>query len=295
MVGGIDDFSASGGIYQVCGNYRSGISHSYLSGISALGMASDRDFYARNTRNSRYPSIESGIKYGANAGKSTERPVMFPGINVVYDATHANIAALPPHASYAGYVTGTPDIVWTPDDWKKYPDALRIDQTPVNTPWDATADGDDYERGAVALTELAPRAKLRIESFKNAVRPGQRLPFVYMSANDVTNVANALVNGGVTSGVSLFVANWNLTEPAAVADVIAAAGPFPIVGVQFTNTGPYDISVFSTHYFTTRSEKPVSVRTLLGYVTYIEETFRANWTDFESKRVVSTDHGATWH
>lgn len=218
----------------------------------------------------------------------------FPGVNVVYDATHENIGSLPQNASYAGYVTGSPQIQWTPDDWKKYPDAVRIDQTPVGTPWDVTADGDDYESGAVALSELPNRAKLRIASFQNATRPGQRLPFIYMSANNVSAVVNELVNNNVKSGVGLWVANWNLSEPQAVADVIAASGPFPIIGVQFTNSGPYDISVFSVHYLVTRSVKPVSQAVLLGYVTYIEETFRANWTDFVAKRVQSTDNGETW-
>jgi hypothetical protein len=166
------------------------------------------------------------------------------GITIVFDATHENISALPPNSQHAGYVTGSGGIAWTADDWKADPNAIRIDQTPANTPWDVTADADDYETAAVGLTELAPRVKLRLAAFKNGTRPGQRKPLVYMSASNVHQVANALVSGGVTSEVGLWVANWNLNEAEAISQVMAAAGPFPIRGVQFRNAGRYDMSVF---------------------------------------------------
>lgn len=178
------------------------------------------------------------------------------GITVVCDATHANIATLP-KGFRAGYVTGSADIQWTEQDWKDNPNAIRIDQSPIKTVWDATADADDFERGAVGLGELATRAKLRIHSFDNAVRPGQRRPLVYMSASNVTNVVNALIAGGIKSGVGLWVANWNLTEPEAVAQVIAASGPFPIHGVQFHNAGTYDMSVFDLTWLNTVSKVAV--------------------------------------
>lgn len=167
------------------------------------------------------------------------------GIAVICDATHANIATLP-KGYRAGYVTGTPDIQWTDEDWKNNPFAVRFDQSPLKTVWDATADIDDCERGAVPLTELAGRAKLRIHAFENAVRPGQRSPLVYVSASGITNVVNALIAGGIKSGVGLSVANWNLTEPEAIAQVMAASGPFPIHMVQFHNAGTYDMSVVDT-------------------------------------------------
>jgi len=170
------------------------------------------------------------------------------GIVVVYDATHSNISALPANSQYAGYVTGSPSIVWTAEDWASHPGAIRIDQSPASTVWDATADVDDYETGAVGLSELAERAKLRFAAFKAGTRAGQRSPLIYASANNVSNVVNALVNGGVTSGVGLWVANWNLTEAQSVTDVLAASGPFPIHGIQFTNAGAYDISVFSADW-----------------------------------------------
>jgi hypothetical protein len=175
------------------------------------------------------------------------------GFTVVADATHGNIGSLPAGIHAAGYVTGSGDVPWNAADWSAHPDAIRIDQTPADSPWDATADADDMERGAVRLDELAGRAKLRIASFRNGTRPGQRSPLVYASAVNITAVVNALISSGVTSGVGLWVANWNLTEPAAIADVTAAAGPFPIRGIQYVNTGPYDLSVMDTAWLANRS------------------------------------------
>ena len=186
-------------------------------------------------------------------------------ITVVYDATHTNIAALPPNSTVAGYVTGTPDVAWSVDDFKAHPTAIRIDQSPTPTVWDATADTDDYERGAVGLSELGPRAKLRQVAFKSGIRPGQREPLVYVSANNVSAVANALVSSGVTNGVGLWVANWNLTEPQAIADVVSASGPFPIRGVQFHNAGKYDVSVFDSSWLNNVSGKPLSLVAASGF------------------------------
>lgn len=177
------------------------------------------------------------------------------GITVVYDATHANIKSLPKGASYAGYVTGSGSVPWTSQDFQEFPDAVRIDQTPASTQWDDLADVDDFERGTVTLDELAPRAKARLANFKSGKRPGQRMPAVYMSASDVTNVVNALIKGGVNSGVGLWVANWNLTQTDGIGDILNASGPFPIIGVQFHNAGLFDISVFATSWLTNRSSK----------------------------------------
>lgn len=219
------------------------------------------------------------------------------GIDIVYDATHANVPHLPPNASYAGYTTGGAEIAWTSEDWTAHPDAIRIDQSPVAGVWDATADCDDYENGAVTLGELGPRAKLRMASFRNATRPGQRTPIVYASASNLTAVANALVAAGVDSGVGLWVAHWNVTEPTAIAAVLAAAGPFPIHGFQFTNEGTFDISVFSVAWLTQRSAVPVKgpVPTLAGIVTFIQEGVTASPANIETKKVVSTDSAVTWH
>jgi len=84
-----------------------------------------------------------------------------------------------------------------------------------------------------------------VASFRSAARPGQRWPAIYTSASNVTPLVNALIAGGVTSGCGLWVANWNLTDAQAVAAVQNAAGPFPIIGVQWHSGAYYDTDVFS--------------------------------------------------
>jgi hypothetical protein len=66
-----------------------------------------------------------------------------------------------------------------------------------------------------------------------------------MSRSQVTAVVNALVAGGVKGGVGLWIADWGRTQAQAEAEVNAAAGPFPVIGVQYRNAGLYDVSVFS--------------------------------------------------
>lgn len=177
----------------------------------------------------------------------------------VADVTHANLASAPKGMQLALYSTGSGGIAATAAELAAHPDAVIIDQTPAAGRWDNVADVDDYERGAVSLAELAPRAKARMAAFKAVTHPGQREPAVYMSESNVTSVVNALIKGGVTSGVGLWVADWSWTLPEAIAKVTAAAGPFPIVGVQYHNAGAYDLSVFSGSWLANRSKRPVPV------------------------------------
>lgn len=172
---------------------------------------------------------------------------------VVYDVTAANYGSAPKGVQLALYGTGTSKVAATAAMLKDNPNAVIIDQTPSATAYDDTADVDDYESGAVTLAELAPRAKARIAAYKSAKRVGQRMPLVYASKSNLTPVANALVKGGVISGVGLWVADWNLTQAEATAEVTAASGPFPVIGVQFKNAGPYDISIFSATWLAARS------------------------------------------
>lgn len=173
-------------------------------------------------------------------------------IRIVYDVTGDNFGHQPP-GPLALYVTGSQGIPATAAQLQAHPEAVLIDQTPASGQWDARADVDDFENGAVQLNELAPRAKERQASFHSVGRLGQRSPAIYMSASNVTEVANALIAGGVTSGVGLWVANWSLTEPEAITEITNAAGPFPIIGVQFHNAGLFDISVFSGTWLDTRA------------------------------------------
>jgi hypothetical protein len=165
---------------------------------------------------------------------------------VVLDCTGSNLGkfALPAGALLAGYDTGSSGIAWTKAQYAAHPGTVRIDQDAAAS--DFTADILDVERGAATPAECARWYHRTLISYDSAARPGQRHPGIYVSASSVTTVVNALIAGGVTSGPGLWVANWNLSDPQAIAEVAAAAGPFPVIGVQWRDAGLFDVSVFST-------------------------------------------------
>jgi hypothetical protein len=186
------------------------------------------------------------------------------GYTVVHDAIAANISSLPAGQA-AGYCTGSGVVPWTAADWASHPGAVRIDQSPVNTALDETADILDVEYGAATFADAGGWALAARGNFATAARPGQRAPAIYASLSNVTAVANALAAAKLTD-VGLFVANWNLTQPEAGALLAVAGGPYPIIGVQFQNNGLYDTSVFSPAWLAAVSGKdPAPVPTVTGW------------------------------
>jgi peptidoglycan hydrolase-like protein with peptidoglycan-binding domain len=176
---------------------------------------------------------------------------------LVYDATHANIGRLPKGVHAAGYTTGTADIRWTAQDWAAHPGAVRIDQDAAAS--DPTADILDIEAGAATPTSAPGWVRRAWASRRSRARPGQRSPAVYMSQSRVTEVVNALVAGGVSSGAGLWVANWSLSQSQAEAKVEHGGGPFPVIGVQFRNSVSFDVSVFSSAWLASGGQQPPTV------------------------------------
>ncbi len=175
---------------------------------------------------------------------------------LVFDATHDNIGALPAGAQVAGYTTGTgTDIRWTAADFAAHPGAVRIDQDPGAS--DPTADVLDIEEGAATPASAPGWVTRALASRKSHASPGQRSPAVYMSQSQVTEVVNALVAGGISSGVGLWIAHFGLTQAEATAMVLNASGPFPVIGVQFRNAPAFDVSVFSSDWLATGGQPPV--------------------------------------
>ena len=174
----------------------------------------------------------------------------------VCDAIRANIGHLP-KGQAAGYSTGSGTVPWGAAEWKAHPGAVRICQDPGAT--DTTADVLDVEAGAATTGVAARWAKAAAADYAAGKRPGQRHPAIYMSLSKVTPVVNALIAGGIHSGVSLWIANWNLTLAEATALVAHAGGPWPVIGVQYANRGTYDVSVFSQAWL-----KEVSVTASAG-------------------------------
>ena len=171
------------------------------------------------------------------------------------DATGSNFHALPGGLGIvAGYVTGSEGVPWSAEMWAAHPAAIRIDQSPVNTTADETADVLDYERGAATLADIAPWALAARSAWAKASRPGQRHPAVYASESSLTPVCNALAHAGVT-GVGLWVADWTGSKDDAVAMLWASSGPYPVIGVQYEDEGSYDADVFLASWADARSAK----------------------------------------
>lgn len=165
----------------------------------------------------------------------------------VYDCQGANLSKIdiPPGVLMAGYMTGSGSVPWTNAQFNQHPDAIRIDQSPVNTAADETADLLDVERGAATIEDIAPWSRAAWASYRQGRRPGQRTPTVYLERSELTPAADALNAAGIASGV-----NFYLTEPmpeqAAIEMLTTAGGPFPVVGVQYEFNQLFDVSVVST-------------------------------------------------
>ena len=207
-------------------------------------------------------------------GKSLHRLARM-SITVGFDVTGANYASAPKGFQLAGYDTGSDGVAWTAAMWRAHPGAVHIDQAPdtavlqalLDAEYDSsdtfpaghvTSDVLDCEYGAVPVGSplTGAWAKSALASYSAGVRPGQRRPVLYQSAANVTANVNALVAGGVVTGVGLWIANWNLTEAAAFAELAAASGPFAVTGVQFADDGPFDADLFSTGWLAAVSVKP---------------------------------------
>lgn len=185
----------------------------------------------------------------------------------VCDATHDNVSHLPPGQA-AGYATGSGGVPWTGADWAAHPGAVRIDQSPVNTPLNELCDVLDVERGAATFADCAPWAEAAAANYAAGKRPGQRRPAIYMSLSAVTPVVNALIAGGITEGPCLWIAHWGITPEQAAMAVQLASGPFPVIGVQYRNAGLYDVSVFSKPWLDDVSGDPAPAEKFHGeYVT----------------------------
>ena len=208
-------------------------------------------------------------------------------IVVGYDAIGANTAHLPQGAQAAGYTTGEPPVPWTAAQFAAHPGAVRIDQNPAAS--DPTADVLDVENGAATPGDCPGWVKRAIKDFDSAARPGQRWPCIYASQSNLTAVANALIAGGVPSGVFLWVANWSVSEAEAVAMLTRAGGPFPVVGVQFRSGGFYDTDIWSSAWLGRVSGHPHTG----PYVHAFDGTTTVN-AGARSRGYTDTAHWLAW-
>lgn len=168
-------------------------------------------------------------------------------LTTVYDCMGSKLASLtiPPGVLMAGYITGSGEVPWTAAQFAQHPTAIRIDQSPIDTPFDETADMIDVEPQAGTIADVPGWVHGAWTSYRTARRPGQRTPTVYVEQSEETPVANTLNASGITSGVNLFLSE-PMPEHAAIQILTNAGGPFPIVGVQYEFSTDYDVSLVST-------------------------------------------------
>lgn len=177
-------------------------------------------------------------------------------LTTVYDCMGSNLGKFPvPHGVLlAGYVTGNGGVPWTPQQFAAHPDAIRIDQSPQNTPADELCDVLDVEQQAATLADVPAWYEAALTNWQTARRPGQRKPAIYMSHSTITPVVNTLIKAGITAGPYIWLAE-PMTAAMARAELQKAGGPFPIIGVQYLFMDDHDVSIFSTAYLNNVSGK----------------------------------------
>jgi hypothetical protein len=214
-----------------------------------------------------------------------------------YDATGVNLSHVPADGRVkALYITGSGGVPASAAQLANNPHCVRIDQSPVNTVIDETADILDYENGAAGAAQLAPWVRAALANFHSAKRPGQRSPAIYMSRAKVSEVVNALIAGGVTSGVGLWIADWDFNAPGAAKEVSEGSGPFPVIARQYSDKGGgglYDLDVWSSPWLANVSKAPASAPVTVPPAPVMVRAVLV-MGGLTTKIVNSADGGKTW-
>ena len=200
----------------------------------------------------------------------------------MYDATHANVAHIPADAQkVAGYITGTPDVQWTAEDWARFPHAghVQIDQGYGN----ATSQNDvhvlkviDSEPGAFSAAAAAQVVLAR-------VRAGIKYTTIYCDRNDAPKMVPALRAADPAhprwyiGHVHLWLAAPGLTDQEARAIVGTEYHGLLCRAVQNQNAGAYDVSVTAADWY----PAPAAVKPVLVSVEVV-----ARYSDGSTKRSV---------
>jgi hypothetical protein len=175
---------------------------------------------------------------------------------VMMDAIHPDAAAIPAATQkVAGYVTGSEDILWTAQDWDRFPKAghVRIDQSPELALWaDGGADVADMESGAASMETVLTQAKVR--------EARGWWSFVYVNQGSLAPLESAASEAGL-SKLQVWIADWDLSEAEAAArltgNVVAvqwaspSSNPHTIVpgGTQTLLEANIDLSVTVPGWF----------------------------------------------
>lgn len=150
----------------------------------------------------------------------------------MYDTINQSAGNIPASAlKVAGYVTGTPNILWTPAKWALFKDAglVKIDQSPSLADFaNGTAAVADVEAGAGTNSGAAIAIHTRQEKNLESV--------VYCNAENVDDLVAALHDKDVNlDDVYIWLANWNLDEKEAAALIGTVVSGLYVVAVQWAS------------------------------------------------------------
>lgn len=156
-------------------------------------------------------------------------------VDTIHDTAHNIPVSNERIAKVAGYCTGSSDVRWVETDWLRFPHYthIRIDQSPAFNPFPSNYDVRDVEPNACPPRIAAQEAAIRFEKY--------RLRTVcYVDITEEPNLAadliSALARQAIPEGNVLFwLANWNLDEAEAIAQVGTRMEGFEIIGVQWAS------------------------------------------------------------
>jgi hypothetical protein len=142
------------------------------------------------------------------------------------DTTHKYVANIPVDSDrIAGYDTGSSDIKWTEDDWKRFPHSkqIHINQDPSSDP--LLGNVFDIEGGAWTIDGAVAAAKTREDH-------GREIN-IYISYGALGSLRNALALAKIKSA-NIWAADWNLSLEEAT-NLIETSGDYPLVCVQWAS------------------------------------------------------------
>ena len=176
----------------------------------------------------------TGVKFRSRVTLTRKLGEVTESVTYLTDATHSNVSRIPTDAGYVGgYVSGTPDIRWTSDDWARFPNArqLRIYQGYGTPPPIADYDEIDVESGAVTPQEAAQLVRARVLG-------GVQWTGIYAGDSNAAATAAAIqaLGDNIWNGhVVLRLADWSLSHADAAAKIGTHIHGMSCVAVQFAS------------------------------------------------------------
>jgi len=156
------------------------------------------------------------------------------GTTLMVDTIHGSVGHIPESIKYVGgYVSGTPDIKWTTEDWARFPGArhIRIFQGYGDLPDVHSFDAVDIESGAVTPAEAASIVRTRVLA---------GIPWTHLYGTDATlaetGAAIRAYGNSIWNGhVSAWLADWNLNESEAAAKIGTQIHGMTCMAVQWAS------------------------------------------------------------